>query len=88
MWAAETFDLTQRPDDHFSRYHTELTYRTVGFYRDSYMSTVMAHLRLPARSPAESADDVLRKVRAVVGSVECTLVCNCVGDRTPWPSVS
>ena len=62
LWASETFDLADRGDQHYNNYHTELSYRSIGFYRDGYMSTVMLSMRVSvgAEGPAEA----LKKVRS------------------------
>jgi hypothetical protein len=73
------FRLRRHPSlaAHWSNYHTELSYRSIAFYRDSYMSTIMPGLRLPPLTPEERAaaggsadaivEAVLRKVRGREG---------------------
>ena len=61
LWAHETFDLLDRPIDHYSHYHCEMTYRTTSVYRASYMGTVVPYMRI---SIDESGPDArLRRIR-------------------------
>jgi Glycosyltransferase family 10 (fucosyltransferase) C-term len=65
LWAAETFDLHERPAEHFNTWHTELTYRSVGFFRDGYMSYF-----LDALDPGKTYDwDALRTWEDIYGPV-------------------
>ena len=48
LWAVETLngDLQKRDFSHYDNYHTEMSYRTIGFHRDDYMSTFLPDMKV------------------------------------------